>query len=95
MVQRVVSCLFPSSGDSAPFKNGSDFRFPADKLGQGAQAFGLPPDAVPPVQFTQMPEQDLAIWTFAGLLTALVREMAGALRPAELRAISIRDNDHA
>jgi hypothetical protein len=42
-----------------------------------------------------MPEQDLAIWTVAELFAALGRAITGVLKPAELRAVRIRDNDHA
>jgi hypothetical protein len=95
MVQRIVAGLFQSNGESSPVRRGSDLRFFAGEAAEEVPAVTALPDSVPDERFTRMPEQDLTIWTLAEVFTALARAIAGVLKPAELRPVRIRDNDHA
>jgi hypothetical protein len=94
MVQRFVSGWFSSSGENDPLYKGPDFRYFTGEIAE-SPAVSLPPDSVPAVRFTRMPEQDLAIWTVADVFSVFARAVTGVLRPAELQTIPIRENDHA
>jgi hypothetical protein len=95
MVQRVVAGLFQSNGKSSHLSRGSDLRFFTGEVPEEVPAVTALPDSVPDARYSRMPEQDLAIWTVAELFAALGRAITGVLKPAELRAVRIRDNDHA
>jgi hypothetical protein len=93
MVQGVVSGLFEYSGEDVP-GGGPENQGSTDEVDGTGAAFSIALSSVPAAQFTPMPEQDLAIWTIGGLFGMLVRVAGEALRPAELRAIPVRRNDH-
>jgi len=93
MVQRVVPVAF--FGDDYPSGETSDLRVPQAATAQQAEALNFPLDSVPVPRFTEMPQQDLAIWTPFRLVQVLVRVLAESLSPAKLRPIPISKDDHA
>ncbi|HEY4266346.1 MAG TPA: hypothetical protein VGM72_13590 [Micropepsaceae bacterium] len=93
MTQRLVSFSFSPRAKTA-IDGGSYFRVSADGVGDDAPALAVALYSVPIPRFTPMPEQDLPIWTIAGLFRVLARTIADAVRPTELRTISIRENDY-
>jgi len=92
MVQRVVYVPFSSMRSVIDLTERPSSHL---KLTGEPPLSGSLPYAVPRPQFTQMPEQDLSIWSLGLLFESLVSASRDLLRPSEPRLARIRKHDRA